>query len=113
MKITKKNGEISIDDGSSNNLYTSCTSNINISGGFNMFSTNYYILGEYVEVKSQFHDTNLAIIVSSINVLGRAFYDSLKENYVYLPSEIEEYLQNKFKILERDEKINKIIENEE
>lgn len=91
---------------SSNNLYSA----INL---YANSATKYYILGEYVEVKNYYHDTNLAVIISLINVLGKPFYDSLKENYISLPNEIEEYLQNKFKILERDEKINKIIKKDE
>ncbi len=74
-------------------------------------STNwYYILGEYVEVKSMPYNSELMVImISTINVLGKPYYDSLVKNGVSFPKEIKDYLQYKFKILERDEKINKII----
>lgn len=68
----------------------------------------YHILGEDVEVEG-YTDGNLAVIISTLNVLGKPFYDELKKNNITLPSDIEDYLEFKFKILERDRKINDVL----
>lgn len=70
--------------------------------------TTYHVLGEDIEVDA-YNDANLAIAISTLNVLGKPFYDELKKNNVSLPKEIEEYLEIKFKILERDRKIKDIL----
>ena len=70
--------------------------------------TTYHVLGEDIEVDG-YGDPYLAVAISTLNILGKPFYDQLKKNNVSLPSEIEEYLEVKFKILERDRKIKDII----
>ena len=70
--------------------------------------TTYHVLGEDIEVES-YGDPHLAVAISTLNVLGKPFYDELKKNNITLPSEIEEYLEVKFKILERDRKIKEIL----
>jgi len=70
--------------------------------------TTYHILGEDIEFDG-YGDTNIAVIISTLNVLGKPFYDQLKKNNICLPSKIEEYLEVKFKILERDRKIKDIL----
>jgi hypothetical protein len=81
-------------------------------GGSTMnYSTNkttYHVLGEDIEVDG-YGDPHLAVAISTLNVLGKPFYDELKKNNLNLPSEIEEYLEIKFKILERDRKIKEIL----
>jgi len=68
----------------------------------------YHVLGEDIEVEG-YGDPHLAVAISTLNVLGKPFYDELKKNNITLPSEIEEYLEVKFKILERDRKIKEIL----
>jgi len=68
----------------------------------------YHVLGEDIEVEG-YGDSHLAVAISTLNVLGKPFYDELKKNNLTLPSEIEEYLEIKFKILERDRKIKEIL----
>ena len=70
--------------------------------------TTYHVLGEDIEVDG-YGDTHLAIAISTLNVLGKPFYDELRKNNIALPSEIENYLEVKFKILERDRKIKDIL----
>ena len=70
--------------------------------------TTYHVLGEDVEVEGH-GDVNVAIAISTLNVLGKPFYDELKKNKISLPYEIEDYLEVKFKILERDRKINDVL----
>lgn len=75
---------------------------------YTLQKATYHILGEDVEVEG-YTDGNLAIIISTLNVLGKPFYDELKKNKISFPEEIEEYLELKFKILERDRKINDVL----
>lgn len=75
---------------------------------YSLNKVKYHILGEDVEVNG-YSDSNLAIAISTLNVLGKPFYDELKKNNINLPNEIEEYLEVKFKILERDRKIDDVL----
>jgi hypothetical protein len=68
----------------------------------------YHILGEDVEV-SGYVDGTTAMMISTLNVLGKPFYDELKKNNVSFSNEIEEYLKVKFKVMERDTKIDSIL----
>jgi len=69
----------------------------------------YHILGEDIEV-SGYLDGTTAMIISTLNVLGKPYYDELKKNNVSFCNEIEDFLKQKFKILERDNKIDSILE---
>lgn len=75
---------------------------------YSINKTTYNVLGEDIEVDG-YGDPYLAVAISTLNILGKPFYDELKKNNVSLPSEIEEYLEFKFKILERDRKIKEIL----
>jgi hypothetical protein len=70
----------------------------------------YHVLGEDIQVDG-YGEPYLAVTISTLNVLGKPFYDELKKNNVSLPTEIEEYLELKFKILERDRKIKDILKS--
>jgi len=72
--------------------------------------TTYHVLGEDVQVEG-YGDPNLSVVISTLNVLGKPFYDQLKKNNISLPTEIEEYLEVKLKILERDRKIKDILKS--
>ncbi len=71
--------------------------------------TKYHILGEDVEVSGNIDGTT-AMMISTLNVLGKPFYDELKKNKVSFSNEIEDFLKEKFKIMERDSKIDSILE---
>jgi hypothetical protein len=71
--------------------------------------TKYHILGEDVEV-SGYIDGTTAMMISTLNILGKPYYDELKKNNVSFSNEIEDFLKQKFKILERDTKIDSILE---
>jgi hypothetical protein len=75
---------------------------------YSINKTTYHVLDEDIEVDG-YGDPHLAVAISTLNVLGKPFYDELKKNNLNLPSEIEEYLEIKFKILERDRKIKEIL----
>ncbi len=71
--------------------------------------TKYHILGEDVEVSGYYQDGTTTLMIATLNVLGKPFLDELHKNNTFFPSEIEEYLEKKFKWMERDKKIDDII----
>lgn len=70
--------------------------------------STYHILGEDVEVDG-YKDNSIVMIIATINVLGRPYYDELLKQGVVLPSEISTFLERRLLILERDRKIDSII----
>jgi len=68
----------------------------------------YHILGEDVQIGG-YKDPNLSIIIATINVLGKPYYDQLLKQGISLPYEVSTFLEKKFLILERDRKIDSII----
>ena len=70
--------------------------------------STYHILEEDVEVDG-YKDNTIVMIIATINVLGKPYYDELLKQGVVLPSEISTFLERKFLILERDRKIDSII----
>jgi len=90
---------------SGSNIYTTTSS-----GNFAIYSqkAKYNILGDEFEIDG-YQDPTIAIIISSINIMGKPFYDDLKKQGIHLPEEINEFLQEKFRILERDRKIDSVI----
>jgi hypothetical protein len=78
-------------------------------GTISTLKTRYHILGEDVEVSGFYQDGATTIMIATLNVLGKPFLDELHKNNTFFPTEIEEYLEKKFKWLERDKKIDDII----
>lgn len=70
--------------------------------------STYHILGEDVEVDG-YKDNSIVMIIATINVLGKPYYDELLKQGVVLPSEISTFLERRLLILERDRKIDSII----
>lgn len=70
----------------------------------------YHVLGQDLEVSGAW-DRVLASNIASLNILGKKFLEELHKNGFIFPPEIEEYVQKKFKILEREIKINSVIES--
>lgn len=87
-------------------VYSGSTGTFNISAN----KSTYHILDEDFEVEG-WHDANLAIIIATINVLGRPFYEQLKKQSVSLPESIDNFIKKRLTIIERDEKIGKIIKD--
>ena len=71
--------------------------------------TKYHILGEDVEV-SGYIDGTTAMMISTLNVLGKSYYDELKKNNVSFSNEIEDFIKQKFKILQREDRIDSILD---
>ena len=92
-------------------LTTSNSGNINyVTTGFSFTTSKYHILGEDFD-SNGYLDGTTAVMISTLNVLGRPFYEELKKNKISFPQEMDEFIQQRLKVLERDMKIESIIEN--
>lgn len=99
--------------GTNSNISISNSSGQYLSWGGNTINysinkSTYHVLGEDIKVEG-YVDPNLAVAISTLNILGKPFYDELKKNDISFPTEIEDYLEVKFKIIERDRKINDLL----
>ena len=92
-------------------LYSSATTGTwnNITSNYNYSYPKYNIFGEEVEVESSSRDPFLAQNLSLINVLGKPFYDELIKNGFVFTEKVDKILQKHFKIQERDNKIKKVL----
>ena len=68
--------------------------------------TTYYILGENIEVVGQ-RDADTSIALATLNILGKPFYDELKNNGIRFCEEIEEFLKVKFRECKIDSVLKK------
>jgi hypothetical protein len=92
-------------------LTTSNSGNMNyITTGYSYTTSKYHILGEDFESNVALDGTT-AVMISTLNILGRPFYEELKKNNVSFPDDMDEFIQQRLKVLERDMKIESIIEN--
>lgn len=64
----------------------------------------YHVLGEDIEV-SGYYDTNLIMIIATLNILKKPYYDELKKNRFKFPEEIDNCLRIGF----RDNLIDEIM----
>lgn len=100
---TSSNISISSQSGTINTLSYGIQNNI---------KTTYHVLGEDIEVSTSsgyYKDITLVTNIATLNVLGKPFLDELHKNGTFFPTEIEDYLEKIFKWLERDKKIDDII----
>ena len=119
--MSKKKTTLQIPNSLPGTLISGSSSNISITSGTNLVYNGsslitsqkniYHILSEDVEVSNggYYKDVNLVTNISILNVLGKPFLDELHKNNTFFPTEIEDYLEKKFKWLERDKKIDDII----
>ena len=56
----------------------------------------YHVLGEDIEV-SGYYDTNLVMIIATLNVLKKPYYEQLKKNKFKFPEEIDNCLRIGFR----------------
>ncbi len=76
------------------------------------YTRKFHVLGEDFELTNNYgFDSNLVIIISTLNVLGRPFWEELKKQNVYLPDELKDFIEKRLVILDRDVKINSIIKD--
>ena len=70
--------------------------------------TTYHVLGEDVTVDG-YKDMMVCTMLSSLNVLGKPFWEEIKKQGISLQYELVVFIEERLKILERDKKIDLII----
>jgi hypothetical protein len=48
-------------------------------------------------------------MISTLNVLGKPFYEELKKNNVSFPDDMDKFIQQRLKVIDRDKKIKDIL----
>ena len=111
--MAKKKTTLQIPSGiitsSSSNTSTTVSGTNLVYSGITSQKVKYHVLGEDVEVSNSYRDGYTSTMIATLNVLGKPFLDEIHKNGVFFPNEIEEYLEKKFKWIERDKKIDVII----
>ena len=79
-----------------------------VSGSSGHSKNKFNILGEVYE-HTGYIDVHISVAISTINILGKPFWDELKKNGVIFPHEMEQFIEKRITILERDKKIDDII----
>ena len=79
-----------------------------VSGSSGHSKNKFNILGEVYE-HTGYIDGHISVAISTINILGKPFWDELKKNGVIFPHEMEQLIEKRITILERDKKIDDII----
>ncbi len=76
------------------------------------YSRKFHVLGEEFELSNNYgFDNNLVVIISTLNVLKRPFWEELKKQNVNLPNDLEKFIEERLLILDRDIKIDSIIKD--
>ena len=86
--ITLGNGSLNMAIGSG--VYVGTSANIAPQ------KVTYHVLGEDIEV-SGYYDTNLIMIIATLNILKKPYYDELKKNRFKFPEEIDNCLRIGFR----------------
>lgn len=87
-----------------NTIITTGTNNLAIGSGVYAGTSatiapqkvTYHVLGEDIEV-SGYYDTNLIMIIATLNILKKPYYDELKKNRFKFPEEIDNCLRIGFR----------------
>ena len=102
---------ISISNNSGATLTTIGGSNVNyVTTGYSFTTAKYHILGEDFETNG-YLDGTMVVMISTLNVLGKPFYEELKKNNVSFPDDMDKFIQQRLKVLDRDKKIDSIIKD--
>ena len=88
-----------------NNAYTSSSTWSSIKP----IKTTYHILGEDFEIEGA-TSIQMITLISTLNLLGRPFYNEVKKQGVNFDTELDEFIQKRLSVIERDLKIDKILD---
>lgn len=100
ISISGTSGHITTTTGSNGVYYSS-----GISGTFGPSKIKLHILGEDYEVKNSYNDNTLAIIISTLNVLKRPFWEELKKQSIKFDKDLEDFIEERLKVYDRDDKL--------
>jgi len=90
---------------------TTTTTSTGTSGTYTITSpkVKYIILGEEFETEG-YTNLEIATIIATINVLGKPYWIELKKQNVSFGNDMENFIEERFLVLERDRKITEIID---
>lgn len=72
-------------------------------------SSTYHILGEDYEVENSYVDANLALIISTLNVLKRPFWEEIKKQSIKFDEDLENFIEKRLRIYDRDDKLESLL----
>jgi hypothetical protein len=111
ISISNSNGSTLTTTGGNGSTLTTTGGNINyVTTGYSFTKSKYHILGEEFEIDG-YLDVTTAIMISTLNVLGKPFYEELKKNNVSFSDDMDKFIQKRLKVLDRDKKIDSIIKD--
>jgi len=98
--------------GTNSGITSTISSGHNLTLGVTSYTRKFHVLGEDFELTNNYgFDSNLVILISTLNVLQRPFWEELKKQNVYLPDDLKDFIEERLVILDRDIKINSIIKD--
>jgi len=111
---SSSSGCIILGTNSNTTISTTSGSNLVYSAGTGAFSistskSTYHILGEDYEVQNTYTDTNLSIVISTLNVLKRPFWEELKKQNIKFDDDLENFIEKRLKIYDRDKKLESLL----
>lgn len=105
--ISGTSGHITTTTGGNGVYYSS-----GVSGTFGPSIVKLHILGEDYELKNSYNDSTLAITIATLNVLKRPFWDELKKQSIKFDKDLEEFIEERLRILDRDVKLETLLPNQ-
>lgn len=80
-----------------------------VSGTIGPSILKLHILGEDYELKNSYNDSTLAITIATLNVLKRPFWEELKKQSIKFDKDLEEFIEERLKVLDRDQKLETLL----
>lgn len=71
--------------------------------------TTYVILGEEYETNGYYSDPTIGLTIATLNVLGKPFWIELKKQNFTFGYEMDAFIEERIKILDRDKKIDDLL----
>lgn len=91
---------------SASNVFTSTTTTNTFTA--TVSKTTYNVLGEDVEVEG-IRDGLVAMNIALINIHGRKYYEELKKQNIYFHGDLDDAIQRRLTIIDRDQKIDSVV----
>jgi len=77
--------------------------------GASVQKTTYVILGEEYETNGYYPDPTIGPTIATLNVLGKPFWIELKKQNFTFGYEMDAFIEERIKILDRDKKIDDLL----
>lgn len=104
--ITGTSGHITTTTGGNRVNYSYSSA---ISGSFGSSIIKLHILGEDYELENSLNDNTLQITIATLNVLKRPFWEQLKKQSIKFDKDLEDFIEARLKIHDREEKFKTLL----